>query len=448
MSRRMMGKEKDKRAEKNTRIMTNRICRNAKSKRDDIKASQIGITLVALVITIVIIIILATVTINMAFGDNGLIKQAELARDMAANSTQYETQSMANLTAYLNTVMGEDAEIDPPDPTLPTTVEEAKENETKYTDTTPITDDLGNTVYIPGGFHVDKESEGTLVEDGIVIEDDDGNQFVWIPTGEYNVTEEKDSDGTKDGKMTNELTRRQWATTENTVQEPTPVTGDGVIDSDYYGEGDSRSCTISGETNSIDAFLASAKPVSEGGHGGFYIGRYEAGTETERVAEGDDLTTPLVQANKYSYVYVTRDEAKEQAEAMYSEDSEEREIKATSQLISSYAWDTALNFICQTNTEGYVLATTTDDAYGNIGTSNKTQTGGYPADCYSNIYDLLGNCREWTTEYSSYTGISGYSPCVVRGGGCNRSYDYAACRIASTTDRSISSNSFRLQLYV
>ena len=59
MSRRMMGKEKDKRAEKNTRIMTNRICRNAKSKRDDIKASQIGITLVALVITIVIIIIIA-----------------------------------------------------------------------------------------------------------------------------------------------------------------------------------------------------------------------------------------------------------------------------------------------------------------------------------------------------------------------------------------------------
>lgn len=40
-----------------------------------------GITLVALVITIIVIIILATVTINMAFGDNGLITQAELARE-------------------------------------------------------------------------------------------------------------------------------------------------------------------------------------------------------------------------------------------------------------------------------------------------------------------------------------------------------------------------------
>ena len=437
MSRRMMGKEKDKRAEKNTRIMTNRICRNAKSKRDDIKASQIGITLVALVITIVIIIILATVTINMAFGDNGLIKQAELARDMAANSTQYETQSMTNLTAYLNTVMGEDAEIDPPDPTLPTTVEEAKENETKYTDTTPITDDLGNTVYIPGGFHVDKESEGTLVEDGIVIEDDDGNQFVWIPTGAYNVTEEKDSDGTKDAKMTNELTRRQWATTANTVQEPTPISEDEVASGSsgayYYGEGDSRSCTVSGDTNSIDAFLASAKPVAEGGHGGFYIGRYEQGTGN------------VCKAGVDAYVDVTRDEAKTKAEAMYSA---KPEIKATSQLISSYAWDTALNFICQTNTEGYVLATTTDDSYGNIGTKNKTQTGGYPADCYSNVYDLLGNCYEWTTEYSSHTYSSYSYPCVGRGGLYYSSGYYAAIRNNGATDGSDSFGSFRLQLYV
>ena len=399
-----------------------------------------GITLVALVITIVVIIILATVTINMAFGDNGLIKQAELARDMAANSTQYETQSMANLTAYLNTVMGEDAEIDPPDPTLPTTVEEAKENETKYTDTTPITDKLGNTVYIPGGFHVDKESEGTLVEDGIVIEDDNGNQFVWIPTGEYNVTVEKDSDGTKDGKMTNKLTRRQWGTTKDVVQEPTPISEDEVASGSsgayYYGEGDSRSCTVSGDTNSIDAFLASAKPVAEGGHGGFYIGRYEQGTGN------------VCKAGVDAYVSVTRDEAKVQAEAMYSGNSEDSEIKATSQLISSYAWDTALNFICQTNTEGYELATTTDDSYGNIGTNNKTQTGGYPADCYSNVYDLLGNCYEWTTEYSSYTLSSNSSPCVSRGGYCRNSNNYAAFRFYLTTDSSSSNNSFRLQLYV
>ena len=65
--------------------------------------------------------------------------------------------------------------------------------------------------------------------------------------------------------------------------------------------------------------------------------------------------------------------------------------------------DTALNFICQNSKHGYKLATTTSDTYGNIGTGSVGQrvTGNYPADCYSNIYDFLGNCYEWTTEYSS-----------------------------------------------
>ena len=37
---------------------------------------EAGITLLALIITIIIIIILASITMNMAFGDNGLIQIA------------------------------------------------------------------------------------------------------------------------------------------------------------------------------------------------------------------------------------------------------------------------------------------------------------------------------------------------------------------------------------
>ena len=43
---------------------------------------QNGITLIALVITIIIIIILATITINMVFGENGLVEKAEMAKNM------------------------------------------------------------------------------------------------------------------------------------------------------------------------------------------------------------------------------------------------------------------------------------------------------------------------------------------------------------------------------
>src|SRR5699024_10569268 len=100
------------------------------------------------------------------------------------------------------------------------------------TETTTITDDLDNPVTIPGGFHLAEDS-GTKVEEGIVIEDntENHNQFVWIPVGEYNVTQtieaitEPDS---QDGKLINELTRRQWGTTKDVEQVPTPITNDEV----------------------------------------------------------------------------------------------------------------------------------------------------------------------------------------------------------------------------
>ena len=78
-----------------------------------------GITLVALVITVIIIIILATVTINMAFGDNGLITQAQKAKDMTANSVVAEQEGMNSvMSEYLN-IMEEDSEITPPEPEVP-----------------------------------------------------------------------------------------------------------------------------------------------------------------------------------------------------------------------------------------------------------------------------------------------------------------------------------------
>ena len=60
-----------------------------------------GITLVALVITIIILIILATVAINFAFGQNGIISQAEKGRDYYSNDHTYTDDSLANVDAYL-----------------------------------------------------------------------------------------------------------------------------------------------------------------------------------------------------------------------------------------------------------------------------------------------------------------------------------------------------------
>ena len=111
-----------------------------------------------------------------------------------------------------------------------------------------------------------------------------------------------------------------------------------------------------------------------------------------------------------------------------------------SELMSSYAWDTALNFICQNNTNGYLLATTTSSEYGNLGTDNGELTGTYDKDSYSKIHDFLGNFSEWTTEYHTNTGFA----CVARGG---RSSEYYAARRGHYSSVT-AIYGFRIQLYI
>ena len=60
----------------------------------NLKGTERGITLVALVITIIIIIILATVTISFIFGDNGLIRRAQQAKLEQEIATARETLTM------------------------------------------------------------------------------------------------------------------------------------------------------------------------------------------------------------------------------------------------------------------------------------------------------------------------------------------------------------------
>ena len=384
-----------------------------KTLREKIKNKNNGITLIALVITIIVLLILAAVSIATLTGQNGILTQAQNAKEETRQSQENEEIAIQELEEYIDSnLVGETA----------TTVIDAKGG-LKYNNTTAITDDIGNTVYIPGGFKVAEDS-GTKVEEGIVVEDSSGNQFVWIPVGTYQ---------TKNGEKTNELARRTFTSTG-----VSQVDGDEVISSYYYGERNENSVA----KEQIEEFVNSSKAFSEGGHGGFYIGRYEAGIEEERTSEKDKLTPALVQANKNVYGYVTRDQAKIQSEALYQLNK-----FVTSELISSYAWDTALNFICQNDESGYLLATTTDSTYGNINTNKKELTGAYKADSYCNIFDLLGNYYEWTTEYCSG---GNNTPYVCRGGNYDTSSSgsFASYRTGLQLNPVYEYNSFRIQLYI
>ena len=96
-----------------------------------------GITLVALIITIVIIIILASVTISATFGENGIIRRAELARDLTANSITKENEDM-------NRVMDEYDDIMNGDRISPIVrIEVGETTETSIAITVNATDDSG-----------------------------------------------------------------------------------------------------------------------------------------------------------------------------------------------------------------------------------------------------------------------------------------------------------------
>ncbi len=77
-----------------------------------------GITLVALVITIVILIILATVTINVAFGEGGLIERAQQAKNLTEQATQSEQEAINNLMDEYANIMAEEPEVPDPEPVV------------------------------------------------------------------------------------------------------------------------------------------------------------------------------------------------------------------------------------------------------------------------------------------------------------------------------------------
>ena len=80
-----------------------------------------------------------------------------------------------------------------------------------------------------------------------------------------------------------------------------------------------------------------------------------------------------------------------------------------SDLMNSYAWDTAIVYIQEAGNSNYANIKGTD-----INT-NLTNTG-TKQDEVCKINDLSSNVREWTTEYFYNSSNDYASPCVGRGG--------------------------------
>ena len=376
-----------------------------------LKNKNKGITLVALVVTIVVLLILAGISIS-ALTNTGIFQKAKDAKQKSANA---ELDQNTKLDSYEEEISNY----------LPQDVKQAiKKGKPLSTDkNTEIVDKKGNKIVIPAGFKV--TGDATTVDKGIVIEDTTvdkdgkptataGSQFVWVPVGK--ITK---ADGTKTEIKLNRYTF---------ASDGTPTEKNNEVIDPYFSETKSKGNTVAKNitnfTNSVNA------------NGGYYIGRYEARTTTARNDKGNDLTQITEKGTDQVYNYVTQKQAAEQAQGMYTSNN------FTSDLMNSYAWDTAITFIQKcTDKTNYANQTSLNKSLSQTGTTN---------DNPCNIFDMASNVWEWTTETSSRISSATLSeaPCAYRGGLYGNSRYYTSYR--GDTGLSDSSNiiGFRPLLYL
>ena len=316
------------------------------------------------------------------------------------------------------------------------------------TENTDLEDSYGNKITIPAGFYIvtpsqdstvtyDYSEDGTpVVQDGIVIQNEtDGNQFVWVPIGDIK---------NKDGSTTTIKLGRYSNFTMSGTTLPTPAQEATessyntavLIDTNYFevsdsftGDGTVNAATSYGNTKAtnlqewINTSLA---------NGGYYIARYEASRKNTKAASVKGVNP---------WVSITQQKAATAAKATYPVDGA-NSSNYYSDLINSYAWDTAIVFI-----QAYE-----DSSYASKNYSTTATTTGTNPDKVCNIHDMSGNKYEWTTETSTRSGSVDYGPCAGRGGRCfsvtGFASHYSSYREDNSTAYTTGDGSFRLSLYV
>ena len=352
-------------------------------------------------ITIIVLLILAGVTINSVVGKGGVINKSKFAVNKYKKSEDEEVESIKDL----ENVIGNFIDVKSG---------EYASNTTKYSDGTSV-------ATIPAGFTVSGFEDENKINSGLVIYKGDlskadwtkgtdasgkdikktYNQYVWIPCSESNYKRTEwsvEADGSPASRSSKDETTLGSVTLSDYDK------GNGITN-DILNEIVNQ---ISSEKNSVKKY------------GGFYIGRYEVG-EGNVITQYKEPSASLIWSKAYG-----------------NAKSIDVGSASVSYLSSSYARDTALNFI-QNNSEFKAYASsrnngsngadinenwqgksvTYTDANGAsktkaAGTATRLQTGVTTAKC--NIYDMGGNVAEYTTELNPLTNGDNDATVVLRGG--------------------------------
>ena len=390
-----------------------------KKVKSRLYSKQTGITLIALVITIVVLLILAGVSINALFSDNGIIERAKDAQNKVDEAEKKDLEEINKLNNWLEENGGISNS-----PTVKSYTEASKNEDGTLKENAKYTDSESAKVTIPKGFKVSdvagtESTDGEqTVSKGLVIQDKDGNEFVWVPVNYTATGKDENSNGLDDGF---EAAFKRTNSTSSSNTEP-------------YANG------YSGENTDYMNMMKSVQANK-----GFYIGRYEAGTTSPRTDATTTTSTVVIKRDAYPYIYVgwgnamndiTTDVTDQYGKvigkgAVYLSKNmyTAGKIGATSTLCYGVQWDAAMKFV-----EDSTHSTTNSKTWGNYAdnawtidrttasytdstnvatgswtkiTSNKSKTnseqillttGASDSFKAKNIFDLAGNVYEWTME--------------------------------------------------
>ena len=374
-----------------------------------------GITLVALVVTIVVLLILAGVSINSVLGENGIIIKAKEAAEKTDAAQEREMIERNLLEQELENSLA-----------TPTPKPQPTEG-----------------VKIPTGFYYvgGTKTSGIVISDNVNDKDKYknkavvgtdllGNQYVWIPCT---------TDSTS-SKL--QYARTEWGVeadgddNSRAIKDELTLTDASVT----YSNADTANGINADVSKEIVAQIKAEK-ASVAQYGGYYIGRYEVGKNSD---------TAVVKYNQTPYASITWSTAYGLAKKIITNS------EVNSYLCSSYAWDTAVNFI-QNNSTAKNYATSIEgfngnwnpqavkDPSGNVikpaGTSQQLNTGLTTQFC--NIFDMGGNEAEFTTELNP-----GTSETVVLRGGSYHDNSPAGYRWDSRSGNAYFNYGFRATLFL
>ena len=374
-----------------------------------------------MVVTIVVLLILAGVSISLLLDENGIIKKSKDARREYGQAKANEQEDLSNLSDMIDEATGKVAKINV---------------NTKASKNGTINGEEGNSNnptipknYIPIDTATSTWGDGNSaptqdsVDHGLVIKDEKDNEWVWVPVDKETLAtmyEESSDEKTLFGttgetavktKLYSKTITIGTAVNRETMSRTTP----GITADPYYREPDlvvgSNGAIYDAEEEYYKAILGfeSKEEMAEtfvadynemiasiSKYGGFYIGRYEL---SEAGVQKDKET--LTNTNWYNLY--------KKCKELNASD------KVETRMIWGCQWDVTMNWLISSGAKTSNEVNTDSSSWGNYketsvkaddgktelkasGTKEKLNTGKTTFTMANNIYDLAGNCFEWTQE--------------------------------------------------